>query len=263
MNPMGWFREYLIAKSPGAVWDAREDFAVRICMRNAHAAYLSRHVIECADAFIQGGCTPGETKTLFYALEKTGEDKYRAAIQKAMERLEEPADAPLSALYETLPFRMAYEMKLNRMEKVGQTAKRYRDAHLARWDRVHRLHRTEYGYSLREEAWFLMALVDGIALCSNQLYEHWRSLVDIYRETLSGVLQRFNGQGLLAADLTNDGESDPIGTAIVLWALLSGVEQGLIDPERYLPVARMGLFALRNTTERLAADMMEEAFGVR
>lgn len=263
MNPMGWFREYLTAKAPGAVWDAREDFAVRICMRYPHTPYLSRHVVNCAEAFIQGGCTPGESKTLFYALEKTGEDKYRAAIQKAMDRLEEPADAPLSALYETLPFRMAYEMRINRMEKVGQTAKLYRDAHLSRWDRVHRLHRTEYGYSLREEAWFLMALVDGIALCSDQLYEHWRALVDIYRETLSGVLQRFNAQSLLAADLTEEGEGDPIGTAILLWVLLSGVEMGLIDPERYLPVARMGLFALRKTPEGPAADMMEEVFGVR
>ena len=263
MNPMGWFREYLIAKTPGAVWDAREDFAVRVCMRFHHAAYLSRHVVECADAFLRGGCIPGATKTLFYALEKTGEDKYRVAIQKAMDRLEEPADASLSALYETLPFRMAYEMNINRMEKVGQTAKMYRDAHLARWDRVHRLHRTENGFSLREEAWFLMALVDGIALCSDQLYEHWRALVDIYRETLSGVLRRFNEQGLLAADLTEEGEGDPIDTAIVLWALLSGVEQGLIDPERYLPVGHMVFYALRQTTESRAADMMEEVFGVR
>ena len=263
MSTMVWFREYLIAKTPGAVWDAREDFAVRVCMRFQHAAYLSRHVIECANAFLQGGCIPGATKTLFYALEKTGEDKYHIAIQKAMDRLEEPADTPLSALYETLPFRMAYEMKINRMEKVGQTAQMYKDAHLSRWDRVHCLHRTDEGFSLREEAWFLMALADGISLCSDQLYEHWRALVDIYRETLSGVLRRFNAQGLLAADLTEDGEGDPMGTAIVLWALLSGVEMGLIDPERYLPVARMGLFALRETKERRAADMMEEVFGVR
>ena len=263
MSTMVWFREYLVAKTPGAVWDPREDFAVRVCMRLQNAAYLSRHVIECANAFLQGGCIPGATKTLFYALEKTGEDKYRVAIQKAMDRLADDAGAPLSALYETLPFRMAYEMRINRMEKVGQTAKLYKDAHLARWDRVHRLHRTEYGYSLREEAWFLMALVDGIDLCSDQLYEHWRALVDIYRETLAGVLQRFNAQGLLAADFSEDGEGDPTGTAIVLWALLSGVEMGLIDPERYLPVARMGLFALRKTHEVYAADMMEEVFGVR
>ena len=263
MSLMAWFREYLIAKTPGAVWDAREDFAVRVCMRLQHAAYLSRHVIECANAFLQGGCIPGATKTLFYALEKTGEEKYRVAIQKAMDRLAEDAGASLSALYETLPFRMAYEMRINRMENVGQTAKMYRDAHLSRWDRVHRLHRTEFGYSLREEAWFLMALVDGISLCSDQLYEHWRALVDIYRETLSGVLERFNQQGLLAADLSEAGEGDPMGTAIVLWALLSGIEMGLIDPERYLPVARMGLLGLRETGERRAADMMEEVFGVR
>lgn len=265
MSPMAWLREYLIAKTPGAVWDPREDFAVRVCMRFGGAERLALHVVQCADAFMaENTCTSGKAKTLFFALEKTGDDKYRQAIQRVMDELNEHPeanDAPLSALYETLPFRMAYEMKVNRMERVGQTAAAYCSAHQRLWDPKKRLYRTETGFSLRETAWFLMALTDGIALCSDQLYEHWRALVDIYRECLSGVLCRMNDQGLLTENLV-DGDADPAGTAIVLWATLTGVEQGLIDPERYLPVVMRSLSALRECGKTHAADMLEEVFGV-
>lgn len=264
MSPMPWFREYLIAKNPGAVWDAREDFAVRICMQMQAAEKLARHVLDSADAFIRhDNCSPGNAKTLFFALEKTGEYKYRQAIQRVMNCLNEQSasQGALSSLYETLPFRMAYEMKLNRMEGVSRTVADYRGAHMNCWDAAKRLHRLGEGFSLKEEAWFLMALADGISLCSDQLYEHWRALVDIYRETLSGVLCRMTPQGLLRANLT-DGQEDASGTAIVLYALLMGVQMGLIDPERYLPVARRGIAALRANGEGYAADMMEAVFGV-
>jgi unsaturated rhamnogalacturonyl hydrolase len=174
-------------------------------------------------------------KVLFVALEKTGEDKYREAIQDVMVRLDaQPEGAlDLSAAYEPLPFRMAYEMKLNRMERVGQTAAMYCDVHKRLWKNKAQRHSD----SLQEEGWFLMALMDGIECCSDQLYEHWRTLVDIYRESLSGVLCRMTPQGLLRTNVT-DGQEDAGGTAIVLYALLMGVQMGLIDPERYLPVAR-------------------------
>lgn len=264
MSPMPWFREYLTAENPGAVWNAREDFAVRICMKLQAADMLAQYVLDSADAFIRNNdCGPGNAKTLFFALEKTGEEKYRQAIQQVMNGLsEQPASQEaLSALYEMLPFRMAYEMKLNRMEGVSRTAAAYCDAHMNCWDAAKRLHKVGDSFSLKEEAWFLMALADGISLCSDQLYEHWRTLVDIYRESLSGVLCRMTPQGLLRTNVT-DGQEDAGGTAIVLYALLMGVQMGLIDPERYLPVARKGLAALRVHGEGYAADMMEAVFGV-
>ena len=49
---------------------------------------------------------------------------------------------------------------------------------------------------------------------------------------------------------------------LLLYALLTGVEMGLIDPERYLPVARKGIAALREKGSPCAADTLEEGFGV-
>lgn len=203
---------------------------------------------DTADALIrENACRPANAKALFAALEKTGDDKYRQAIQQVMAQLDaqsEAADAPFSVLYETLPFRMAYEMKLNRMERVGQTAAMYRAAHVRLWNPQTGRH----DVPLQEDVWFLLALAEGIAACSDQLYEHWRALVDIYRATLRGVLS------VLA-------EADVQTLAMAVWALLDGVRQGLIDPERYLPTAQKALAALRAAGEVSLADKLQEVFG--
>lgn len=246
MSP--WFREYLIAKNPGALWDGREDLAVRVCIHFAHAEKLAEHVIQSADAFIRDNkCTPANAGTLFFALDKTGEDKYTEAIRQVMAELdaqnEDVSDLPAACA--ALPFRMAYEMKLNRMERVGATAAMFLSVHRRLWNAKTGRHNA----SLREDAWFLMAVLDAVETCSDQLYEHWRALVDIYRETLPGVLKA-------AA------EADVQTQALVLYALLRGVQRELIDPERYLPRARKGIGVLCQNGEERAAEVLERIFGV-
>lgn len=257
----------VLINAPDASWGMEQDFIVRGCVQNAEDEQLSAYVIQCADALMeQHACSPANARTLFFALEQTGDSRYEAAIRSVMESLNTKPDEPdrtLAAMAEALPFRMAYEMKLNRMEGVGLTAAAYRRAHLITWDENKQLHRLGECFSLREEAAFLLALTDGIAVCSEQLYEHWRTLVDIYRESLSGVLRRMSKQHLLAADLTEHGTPDPAGTAMVLYALLSGVQMGLIDSERYLPVARKGLAALRLHGQTHLAELIELVFGVK
>ena len=239
MSPTFWFKEYIAAQTPGAAWDSRADLALRLCVRFADDADLARYVIACADAFIKAGkCTPANAGALFFALDKTGDAKYREAIEQVMALL--PAEAAdLPAACEALPFRMAYEMKLNRMERVGATAAMFCSVHQRLWNGK------RHDVSLLEDAWFLLALTDAIAVCSDQLYEHWRAMVDIYRTTLKGMLPEMT-------------EAEPRTLALLLYALLMGVEMSLIDPERYLPVARKGIAALRQNGEAAAADLLEE-----
>ena len=249
MCPTSWFNEYITDRTPGNAWDLREDFALRLCMKFADDAACERYVVASADAFIQADkCAPVNARSLFFAMDRTDGEAYREAISHVMLQLnaQPAAELNLTAAYETLPFRMAYEMKINHMERVGQTAAMFRGTHQRMWNEKDRRHNA----SLREEALFLLALTDAIAVCSDQLYEHWRAMVDIYRMTLKGVLP------LLA-------EADLQTRAILLYGLLTGVEMGLIDPERYLPVARKGIAALRHNGEAAAADLLEEGFGVK
>lgn len=267
MNLITSFRERLNSQAPGEDGGMEQDFIVRVCMHHAEDERLSAYVVQCADALIEHhACTPANAKALFFALERTGDNRYETAIRAVLEELNAKAvsrEAPLSALAEPLPFRMAYEMKLNRMEGVGRTAAAYRQAHLQTWDEKKQLHRMGKGFSLREEAAFLLALTDGIAACSEQLYEHWRALVDLYRVCLSGVLRHLNAQTLLTSNLKASDTPDLAGTAIVLYALLTGVQLGLIDPERYLPLAQKCLAALRQQGEAPAVTLIELVFGVK
>ena len=249
MKLTSWFNEYITTHTPAEAWNNEAALALRMCIRHAYDEACARYVLQSADAFIQGGkCNPANARALFFALEKTGEDKYREAIQRVMTALDAQiaGELDLSAACDTLPFRMAYEMKLNRMERVGATAAMFRSVHQRLWDGKLQRH----SVSLQEEGWFLLALTDAIAVCSDQLYEHWRAMVDIYRVTLRGALPVLS-------------EADAQTQALLLYALLTGVEMGLIDPERYLPTARKGIAALRANGEERAADMLGEGVGVQ
>lgn len=245
MDCKAWFMEYLDAHAPCGMWTAEADCAVRACgaayRRTGDAAYLA-YMTGWADALIAAGkCVPGCWRALFAAL-ATGEEKYRAAIEAVMAGLgRQPSEAVLSAdaLYDELPFRMAYEMKLGGMEKVGLAAAAFCRAHEANWNGETGL----FAGDLRQTAKVLLALTDAIDVCADQLYEHWRAMVDLYREELRGALRHG-----AAADTETE--------AMLLRALQCGVEMGLIDPERYLPLLQKRAETLEAAGCRNAAAML-------
>lgn len=247
MNAMSWFREYLEEHKPSGLWNAEADCAVRACIglyRRTGEALLKQYVIDWAAALAGAGAyMPACGKALFFALEETGGEEYRAAIEGVMAKLGRDPVKPIESaamLYEELPFRMAYEMRLGGMEKVGLAAGKFRQAHQDLWNAESGL----FGGDLRSTAYALLALTDAIEACADQLYEHWRAMVDIYREVLKAALN---------ADAPTEGET----AAMLVWALLEGVRMNLIDPERYLPIARKRIAALKAQGLEQAAAMLE------
>lgn len=249
---MAWFREYLRMHQPDGAWSLQADWAVRACIRlygqtgeDACRAY----VITWADSLLAADvCCPECGKALFFALTETGDEKYRDAIHRVMTHLgRTPGDAALPAetLYSELPFRMAYEMKLGGMEKVGLCAGKFRQSFATLWDEKSGL----ISGGRYQSAVTLLALTDAIDLCADQLYEHWRAMVDIYRVVL---------RGLLAAETP----SNPETAGMLITALHAGVRMNLIDPERYLPMAKKRIAALRSAGFAHAADMLEAEGGM-
>lgn len=241
MDTMAWFREYTDAHQPDGVWTAEADCAVRASLSMDEAA--KQYAAAWADSLIAAeACTPACGKALFATLAATGDEKYRTAIEGVMARIgREPADVidSAEAMYAVLPFRMAYEMKLGGMEKVGKVAAKFREAHKAMWDAKRGL----FGGDVRSTAYALLALTDAIDTCADQLYEHWRAMVDIYREVLRGVL-------------TVEAPADETG-AMLVYAIHEGVRMNLIDPERYLPVAEKRVAVLRAAGCDTVAAMLE------
>lgn len=247
MMNMAWFREYLDAHQPDGVWSLQADWAVRVCIRlyqQTGDEQYRAYVIAWADSLMAAeGCCPEGGKALFFALAETGEEKYREAIGGVMARLgRTPSEAALPAetLYAELPFRMAYEMKLGGMEKVGLCAGKFRQSFKALWDKERAL----ISGGRYQTAITLLALTDCIDLCADQLYEHWRAMVDIYRVAL---------KGLLSAETPDNPET----AGMLLTALHAGVRMNLIDPERYLPMAAKRIAALKAAGADKAAAVLE------
>lgn len=250
MDIMAWFREYLEAHQPDGQWSAETDCAVRACIglyRRTGDAQMKQYVLDWAESLVRtDACIPGCGRTLFFALEATGEERYREAIERVMVKLGREPVQPIDSaamLYAELPFRMAYEMKLGGMEKVGLAAGKFKQAARTLRDAETGL----FGDDLRSTAYALLALVDAIEVCSDQLYEHWRAMVDIYRELLKAAL---------AADAPAEETA-----AMLVWALLAGVGMNLIDPERYLPMTRKRIAAMKEAGLVQAAAMLETEGG--
>lgn len=214
-------------------------------------------------------------KALYFALEETGEERYRKAIEFHMQRLREhprcgcgnfwhkqlyPDQVWLDGLYMAQPFYMAYEMQFGRMEKVSDITAQFRQVrkHMFNADKGLNYHAwdtacqqpwadKETGLSpnfwLRSTGWYLMALIDCIDLCNQQLYEHWRALVDLFRESLKGLLQYQDQESGLFFQVIDHGNVqgnylETSGSAMAAYSVLKGVRLGILDPERYLPVGK-------------------------
>lgn len=180
------------------------------------------YVVNQAREAMEEGRLEGFGMALLFALEETGEEDFRRAVEQLAETPMEVAR--LADAYAVLPFRMAYEMKLNRMAWVSRVVEQFSSLH-------QRLYHEETGlcsaaegtgFSPSSTGWYLAALVDTIEACDQQLYEHWRSLVNIFRQTL---------RGMLLSGSTGGAE------AWLVYSIRKAVRLGLIDPERYLPKA--------------------------
>lgn len=214
-------------------------------------------------------------KALFFGLEQTGDARYRTAIEFHMQRLREhprcecgnfwhkqlyPNQIWLDGLYMAQPFYMQYEMQFGKMEHVSDIAQQFKNVRKYLYDAQKGLNYHAYdeakiqfwadketglskNFWLRSTGWYLMALIDCIDLCSEQLYEHYRALIDIFRESLRGLLRwQDEKTGLFyqvidRADV-EDNYLETSGSAMAAYALLKGVRLGVLDEEKYLPAGR-------------------------
>lgn len=223
-------------------------------------------------------------KALFFALDETGDERYRRAADYLHERLKThprcasgnfwhkdiyPEQIWLDGLYMAQPFRAEYDRRwLAGMEAadIANQFRRVRDylyvpekglyVHACDLAKAQPWADPETGRSpsfwLRAAGWHLMALVDCIDLMAEQLYEHRRALMDLFLEAVRGLLPWADPEtGLFYQVIDQPGLPgnylETSGSAMIAYALLKGVRLGLLDPERYLAP---GLRALRSLEER-------------
>lgn len=212
-------------------------------------------------------------KALFFAWRETGEEKWRKAIEFHMERLRQhprcqcgnfwhkenyPNQVWLDGLYMAQPFYMAYEKLFDKYSHVQDITSQFKVVRSQlynaekglsyhAWDeaRIQPWADKKTGLSpnfwLRSMGWYLMALIDCIDLSSEMLYEHYRALIDQFREAIRGIIRYQDPESGMFYQVIDHAEAEgnyleTSGTAMVAYALLKGVRLGILSEEKYLPL---------------------------
>lgn len=187
---------------------------------------------------------------LFFALHETGEGKYKKAIDSFEKYIEEihsgwtaePYGALASALSlldvisVSMPLRMAYEKEFNTYGRLGDITFCFQRTREQLFNPEKKLYSSDVNgdFLLPAIGRFLAALSDCIELCEEQLYEHYRCLIDLLREAVKGVLPyRDEKTGLFRLRIDEPEEAaNPLqteGSALIAYAILKGVRLGALN----------------------------------
>ncbi len=214
-------------------------------------------------------------KALFFGLDETGDERFRKAIEFHMQRLREhprcacsnfwhksiyPDQIWLDGLYMAQPFYMAYETRFNKLANAADITGQYANVrkylfneekqlyyHACDTARIQPWADKDTGCSrnfwLRSMGWYVMSLIDCIGNCSEMLYEHYRQLIDLFREAVSGMLRwQDPDTGLFWQVIDHGGHPDNYletsGSAMMAYAILKGVRLHVLNGEKYLPIGR-------------------------
>ena len=214
-------------------------------------------------------------KALFFGLDETGDERYLKAIEFHMQRLKEhprcacgnfwhksiyPDQIWLDGLYMAQPFYMAYETRFGKLANAADITDQYANVrkylfneekqlyyHACDTARIQPWANRETGCSanfwLRSMGWYVMSLIDCIDLCSEMLYEHYRLLIDLFREAVSGILRYQDESTGLFWQVIDHGHNpdnylETSGSAMIAYALLKGMRLGVLNGEKYGPVSR-------------------------
>lgn len=156
-----------------------------------------------------------------FAYEKTGEEKYKEYIERMKDDLmglsrtaegslcEEGDHKKLMTgqhLYEVLPFYMEYETRYH--NKAGYN------------DIVNQLTEMRSG---KDAIWYVMALIDVLDHMSIEIFEHYKSLQEIFKKTIKCI------------PLGGDAKMQKVSMG---YAILKACNIGILNPEKYLETGR-------------------------
>lgn len=212
-------------------------------------------------------------KVLFFMYNKTGEEKYRKAIEVVMSQVRNqprckcgnfyhkkiyPDQIWLDGLYMAQPFYMEYETRYNKKEKYNDIISQFENVQKYLYDDEKGLCYHAYdemkeqfwadketgrsgNFWLRSMGWYLMALVDTMDHMSFEIYEQYRKLQDIFKLVLKGILKYQDKDSKLFYQVIDrsDVEENYLetsGSAMVGYAILKACRMGILLKEKYASV---------------------------
>ncbi len=210
-------------------------------------------------------------KILFFMYDKTGEEKYRKAIEVMMDQLRNqprckcgsfihkgiyPDQIWLDGLYMAQPFYMEYETRYDKKEKYNDIISQFENVQKFMYNKERQLCYHAYdeakeqfwadketgcspNFWLRSMGWFLMSLVDTMDSMSFEIFEQYKKLEKMFKQMLAGVLQYQDKESKLFYQVIDRGDTtgnylETSGSAMIAYAILKGCKMGLLLKEKYV-----------------------------
>ncbi|MCD7724212.1 MAG: glycoside hydrolase family 88 protein [Clostridiales bacterium] len=207
-------------------------------------------------------------KNLFYLYDKTGEEKYKKALDlirsqlDAMPRTKEgnfwhkqiyPNQVWLDGLYMAQPFYMEYEIRFHQMSGYMDVIRQYENVEKHMKDPKTGLYYHGYDESrqmywadretgcspnfwVRALGWFAASLVDTASVMDESLYYEYRYLQRLLKDLID-ALRPYQDQSGMFYQVIDKGEEpgnylETSGTALIAYAILRGVRLGYL-PKSY------------------------------
>jgi unsaturated rhamnogalacturonyl hydrolase len=209
-------------------------------------------------------------KALFFLFNETKEEKYRKAIDTIMDQLKThprtksnnfwhkniyPNQIWLDGLYMAQPFYMAYETNFNNKENYRDIINQFENTRKYLYNADKQLYYHGYdearvqpwadketglskNFWLRAMGWYLMALVDTMDEMSEEIFEQYKTLEELFKEGITGILQYQDKESKLFYQLidrkdVSNNYLETSGSAMVAYAILKGCRMGALQKEKY------------------------------
>ena len=174
-------------------------------------------------------------KALFFALDETGDTRYKTALDAVADRIKAEAlpDTP-AGLYAVMPFLAEYDTRFGGRQTYKAIARQFRAVHKALFDSEKGLYFGKDGrFSIWDEGLMLMALADTAENLDMQIYEHYRALSDMLFDAVRLPYRLETDQLFSLSRGDTEQAPDPSGGYMIVYAMLKGVRLQMLDAEKY------------------------------
>lgn len=224
------------------------------------------------DEFNIDNINPG--KVLFDTYKLTGDDRYRKAIEKLYEQVQEHPRVPqgnfwhkkryenqvwLDGIYMVEPFYIRYETEFNGKRNYGDIFKHFLNVRENMYDETKKLHYhgwdtakecswivPETGLSknfwLRSVGWHLMAMVDTLEYMSEEIFYEYRGLQIMFKEAIKGIDEYRDPKTNMWYQVVDKQKEagnylETSGTLMVAYSMMKGARLGYIN-EKYAEIGK-------------------------